>query len=62
VSGETCPGDCANVNASAIAPTKSNHRRESGAVDELEAVSAGGACGGLAAGLATGAVLDPVEH
>ena len=36
VSGETCPGDCANVNASAIAPTNSNHRRDSGAAGEHE--------------------------
>src|SRR5437588_679020 len=62
VSGDTCPGDWANVNASAIAPTNANHRRDSGPADEPDAVSAGSACADPAAGLATVAVLDPVEH
>jgi hypothetical protein len=58
VSGEICPGACANVATSAIAPTNSNHRRDSGTADE----HAAGAPARVCAGLATVAVLDPVEH
>jgi hypothetical protein len=62
VSGDTCPGDWANVNDSAIAATNSNHRRDSGAADGPGAANAGCACADPVAGLATVAVLDPVEH
>ncbi|BBX75335.1 hypothetical protein MSHI_32410 [Mycobacterium shinjukuense] len=59
MSGETCPGDWANVSANATAPTTSNHVRDNGATRDPGAASA---CGALVAGLATVAVLDPVEH
>ncbi|CNW91264.1 Uncharacterised protein [Mycobacterium tuberculosis] len=59
MSGETCPGDWANVSANATAPTTGSHLRDNGATCDPEAASA---CGARGAGLATVTVLDPVEH
>ncbi|CAG6963315.1 hypothetical protein PICSAR132_01375 [Mycobacterium avium subsp. paratuberculosis] len=60
MSGEIRPGDWANVNASAIAPTSHNHRRET--VDEVGFVSVGAARAAPTSPLATVSVLHPVEH
>ncbi|BCO59726.1 hypothetical protein MINTM005_49700 [Mycobacterium intracellulare] len=59
MSGEIRPGDWANVNASAIAPTNHNQRRDT--ADEVRVVSAGSGRAPTSP-LATVAVLDPVEH
>ncbi len=57
VSGEIWPGDCANISASAAPDNASNHQRDNGVVR-----STGCAGAARAVGLATVAVLDPVEH
>ncbi|VAZ70946.1 hypothetical protein LAUMK15_00556 [Mycobacterium persicum] len=62
MSGETRPGDWANVSVSDTAATNSSHRRERGVTSGFAASAAALTFEADAAGLATVAVLDPVEH